>query len=119
MLISGRQSDAIRCKGRWKFAIMLGNSQSCFHVKKYAKKGSLIRSQLYEGLQKVTVSADRRCLKLSYNFFQDIRVSMTSRKRMEVSERWRAVGRIEAGQSITHAALYLSVHHSVISRLWK
>ncbi|GFV71805.1 transposable element Tcb2 transposase [Trichonephila clavipes] len=35
---------------------------------------------------------------------------------MEYSERWRAVGRIEAGQSIT---LFFGVHHSVISRLWK
>ncbi|GFV05660.1 transposable element Tcb1 transposase [Trichonephila clavipes] len=44
---------------------------------------------------------------------------MTSRERMEDSERWRAVGRIEAGQSITDAALFFGVHHSVISRLWK
>ncbi|GFX20963.1 HTH_Tnp_Tc3_2 domain-containing protein [Trichonephila clavipes] len=38
---------------------------------------------------------------------------------MEDPERWRAVGRIEAGQSITDVALFFSVHHSVISRLWK
>ncbi|GFX28984.1 HTH_Tnp_Tc3_2 domain-containing protein [Trichonephila clavipes] len=38
---------------------------------------------------------------------------------MEDSERWRAVGRIEAGQSITDAALFFGVHYSVISRLWK
>ncbi|GFT89347.1 transposable element Tcb2 transposase [Trichonephila clavipes] len=44
---------------------------------------------------------------------------MTSRKRMEHSEHWRAVGRIEAGQSITDVALFFGVHHSVISRLWK
>ncbi|GFX58005.1 HTH_Tnp_Tc3_2 domain-containing protein [Trichonephila clavipes] len=44
---------------------------------------------------------------------------MTSRKRMEDSERWRVVGRIEAGQSITDVALFFGVHHSVISRLWK
>ncbi|GFX57183.1 uncharacterized protein TNCV_2964621 [Trichonephila clavipes] len=44
---------------------------------------------------------------------------MTSRKQMEDSERWRAVGRIEAGQSITDVALFFGVHHSVISRLWK
>ncbi|GFT26600.1 transposable element Tcb2 transposase [Trichonephila clavipes] len=44
---------------------------------------------------------------------------MTSRKRMEDSERWRAVGRTEAGQSITDVALFFVVHHSVISRLWK
>ncbi|GFS99463.1 transposable element Tcb1 transposase [Trichonephila clavipes] len=37
---------------------------------------------------------------------------------MEDSERWRAVGRIEAGQSITCVALFFGVHHSVISRLW-
>ncbi|GFX70777.1 uncharacterized protein TNCV_1337391 [Trichonephila clavipes] len=44
---------------------------------------------------------------------------MTSRERMEDSERWYAVGRIEAGQSITDVALFFGVHHSVISRLWK
>ncbi|GFU00803.1 HTH_Tnp_Tc3_2 domain-containing protein [Trichonephila clavipes] len=49
----------------------------------------------------------------------NIRVSLTSRKRMEDSECWRAVGRIEAGQSTTDVALFFGVHHSVISRLWK
>ncbi|GFX45082.1 uncharacterized protein TNCV_3431301 [Trichonephila clavipes] len=44
---------------------------------------------------------------------------MTSRKRMKDSERWRAVGCTEAGQSITDVALFFGVHHSVISRLWK
>ncbi|GFX88912.1 transposable element Tcb2 transposase [Trichonephila clavipes] len=44
---------------------------------------------------------------------------MTSRKRMEDSERLLAAGRIEAGQSITDVALFFGVHHSVISRLWK
>ncbi|GFS71673.1 HTH_Tnp_Tc3_2 domain-containing protein [Trichonephila clavipes] len=44
---------------------------------------------------------------------------MTSRKQMEDSERWSAVGHIEAGQSITDVALYFGVHYSVISRLWK
>ncbi|GFW74987.1 transposable element Tcb2 transposase [Trichonephila clavipes] len=44
---------------------------------------------------------------------------MTSSKRMEDSERWRTVGRIEARQSITYVALFFGVHHSVISRLWK
>ncbi|GFW86312.1 uncharacterized protein TNCV_4330961 [Trichonephila clavipes] len=48
-----------------------------------------------------------------------MRISMTSRKRMEDSERWRAVGRLEAGQSITDVALFFGVRHSVISRLWK
>ncbi|GFW91238.1 HTH_Tnp_Tc3_2 domain-containing protein [Trichonephila clavipes] len=48
-----------------------------------------------------------------------MRVSMTSRKRMEDSERWSAVGRIEAGQSITDVALFFGFHHFVISRLWK
>ncbi|GBM06462.1 hypothetical protein AVEN_58308-1 [Araneus ventricosus] len=38
---------------------------------------------------------------------------------MEDSERWRIVGCIEAGQSITDVALFLGVHHSAISRLWK
>ncbi|GFV37179.1 transposable element Tcb1 transposase [Trichonephila clavipes] len=38
---------------------------------------------------------------------------------MEDSKRLCAVGRIEAGQSITDVALFFGVHHSVISRLWK
>ncbi|GFW09365.1 transposable element Tcb2 transposase [Trichonephila clavipes] len=40
-------------------------------------------------------------------------------KRMEASECWRAVGRIEAGQSFTDVALFFGAYHSVISRLWK
>jgi len=44
---------------------------------------------------------------------------MASRRRMEDSERWWAVGRIGAGQSITDVARFFGVHHSVISRLWK
>ncbi|GFX04208.1 uncharacterized protein TNCV_3973571 [Trichonephila clavipes] len=44
---------------------------------------------------------------------------MTSRKRMKDSESWRVVGRIEAGHSITGAALFFGVHQSVISRLSK
>ncbi|GFS91055.1 transposable element Tcb2 transposase [Trichonephila clavipes] len=38
---------------------------------------------------------------------------------MEDSERWRAVGRIEAGQPITGVTLFFGIHHSVTSRLWK
>ncbi|GFU97142.1 HTH_Tnp_Tc3_2 domain-containing protein [Trichonephila clavipes] len=38
---------------------------------------------------------------------------------MEYSERWRAVGRIEADQSIKDVALFFGVHHSVISHRWK
>ncbi|GFX56502.1 transposable element Tcb1 transposase [Trichonephila clavipes] len=38
---------------------------------------------------------------------------------MEDSEHWRAVGRIEAGQSITDVALFFGVHHYKISSLWK
>ncbi|GFV32313.1 HTH_Tnp_Tc3_2 domain-containing protein [Trichonephila clavipes] len=38
---------------------------------------------------------------------------------MEDSERWRAVGRIEAGQSITDVAFSFGVHHSVVSHSWK
>ncbi|GFW00606.1 hypothetical protein TNCV_2283521 [Trichonephila clavipes] len=37
-----------------------------------------------------------------------------SKKRMEDSERWYAVGRIEARQSITDVALFFDVYHSVI-----
>ena len=44
---------------------------------------------------------------------------MTSRRRMEDSEFWCAVGCIEAGQSITDVAVLFAFHHSVISRLWK
>ncbi|GFX94600.1 HTH_Tnp_Tc3_2 domain-containing protein [Trichonephila clavipes] len=44
---------------------------------------------------------------------------MTSRKRIEDSEHWCAVGQIETGQSITDVALFFDVHYSVISRLWK
>ena len=44
---------------------------------------------------------------------------MASRRRMEDSEHWRAMGRIEAGQSITDVALFFGILHSVISRLWK
>ncbi|GFX27273.1 HTH_Tnp_Tc3_2 domain-containing protein [Trichonephila clavipes] len=86
--------------------------------KEICKKYSLIRSQQVEGLQKLIASADRRCLKRSYNLFSRHSVSMTSRKRMEDSEDWRAMGRIEAGQSIPVVALFFGVHHSVISRLW-
>ena len=63
------EEDAIRCIGRRKYANMLVDSQSLFHVKKYAKKGCLIRYQIYEGLTKVIVSGDRRCLKHSFNLF--------------------------------------------------
>ncbi|GFV91262.1 uncharacterized protein TNCV_897811 [Trichonephila clavipes] len=38
---------------------------------------------------------------------------------MEDSESWHAVGRIQAGQSITDVALFFGIHHSVISRLSK
>ena len=44
---------------------------------------------------------------------------MTSRRQMEDSEQWHAVGRIEAEQSITDVALFFSIHHFVISCLWK
>ncbi|GFX95500.1 uncharacterized protein TNCV_4825151 [Trichonephila clavipes] len=44
---------------------------------------------------------------------------MTSRKRTLDSECWRAVGHIEAGQSITDIAAFFGIHHSIISRLWK
>ena len=35
------EEDAIRGRSRWKYAYMFGNSQSCFHVKKYAKRAVL------------------------------------------------------------------------------
>ena len=34
------EEDAIRCRVRWKYTKMLVNSQSHFHVKKYAKKAT-------------------------------------------------------------------------------
>ncbi|KFM71642.1 hypothetical protein X975_07595, partial [Stegodyphus mimosarum] len=58
-------------------------------------------------------------LRPSIHHVDDIHVSMTSRRRMEDSERWRAVGCIEKGQSITDVALFFGVHHSATSRLWK
>ena len=83
------------------------------------EKDSLIRYQLYKGLQKLIVSADRRSLKFWYNYFQNIRDSMISKRRMEDSESWRAVGRIEEEESITDVSLSFGVYHSVISHLWK
>ncbi|GFX85892.1 transposable element Tcb1 transposase [Trichonephila clavipes] len=38
---------------------------------------------------------------------------------MEDSERWRVVGRIEAGQLIICITFFFGVHHCVITRLWK
>ena len=35
------EEDAIHCRGRWNDANMLGNSQLCFHVKKYGKRAVL------------------------------------------------------------------------------
>ena len=47
--------------------------------------------------------------------FQARSVSMASRRQMEDSECWWAVGRIEAGPSITDDARFFGVHHTVIS----
>ena len=44
---------------------------------------------------------------------------MTSRKQIEDSDRWRAVGCIEARQLIIDIALFFGIHHLVILRLWK
>lgn len=52
-------------------------------------------------------------------FFQHRRVSIASRRLMDDSERWRDVGCIKAGQSITDVVLFHGVHHSVITRLYK
>ncbi|PRD20671.1 UNVERIFIED_CONTAM: hypothetical protein NCL1_53916, partial [Trichonephila clavipes] len=46
----------------------------------------------------------------------NIRVSVTSRKRMEEFESWHSVGRIDAGQSITYVDLFFSTHHSTVVR---
>ena len=35
------EEDDIRCRGRWKYANMLGNSQQRLYVKKYAKRAVL------------------------------------------------------------------------------
>ena len=35
------EEDAIHCRGRWKYANLLGNSQSRFQVKEFAKRAVL------------------------------------------------------------------------------
>lgn len=44
---------------------------------------------------------------------------MAERKRMADSMRWRAVGRIAAGQSNKDAKHFFGADHSIISQLWK
>jgi transposase len=44
---------------------------------------------------------------------------MSQRRRLEDSLRWRAIGRLEAGQSQTEVALWLGVSRNVVSYLWK
>lgn len=44
---------------------------------------------------------------------------MASGRRIEHYERWHAVARIGASQSVTDVAVFFDVHHSIISRLRK
>ncbi|GFY05105.1 HTH_Tnp_Tc3_2 domain-containing protein [Trichonephila clavipes] len=72
--------------------------------------------------RKMLISASQSELKrmqFAAEVDRNIRVSITSRKRIEDSQRWSAVGRIEAGQLITDLALFFRFPHSVASRLWK
>lgn len=44
---------------------------------------------------------------------------MAQRSRLEDSLRWRAIGRMEAGQSQADVARWLNVNRSVVSRMWQ
>ncbi|GBL75839.1 hypothetical protein AVEN_155113-1 [Araneus ventricosus] len=44
---------------------------------------------------------------------------MTSRHHLSEELRWRAIGRLEAGQSRTEVARWLNVSPSVVHRLWQ
>ena len=44
---------------------------------------------------------------------------MAQRTRLADSLRWRAIGRMEAGQSQADVARWLNVHRSVVSRMWQ
>jgi transposase len=44
---------------------------------------------------------------------------MSQRRRLSDPERWRAVGRLEAGQSMGEVANFFNVSHSTIWKLWK
>lgn len=44
---------------------------------------------------------------------------MTSKTQMNDTEIWRAIGRNESVQSITHNALFFGAQYSVIKSLWK
>ena len=43
------EENAIRCRGRWKYANVLGNCQLHFHVKKYGKRGILYDTSFMKG----------------------------------------------------------------------
>ncbi|KFM65635.1 hypothetical protein X975_01002, partial [Stegodyphus mimosarum] len=44
---------------------------------------------------------------------------MTSRHHLPAELRWKAIGRVEAGQSQTEVAGWLNVSPSVVHRLWR
>ena len=70
ILISGSQSELKRiqfvAEVHGSMQVLQPIALSCQEI---CKKSSLIRYHLYEGLQKLVVSADRRFLRLLYNLF--------------------------------------------------
>ncbi|GFU03058.1 transposable element Tcb2 transposase [Trichonephila clavipes] len=44
---------------------------------------------------------------------------MASRYHLEESVKWRIIGRLEAGQSITETATCLNISRQIVSKLWK
>ncbi|GFY09315.1 transposable element Tcb2 transposase [Trichonephila clavipes] len=44
---------------------------------------------------------------------------MASRYHLEESVKWRIIGRLEAGQSITETATCLNISRQTVSKLWK
>lgn len=56
----------------------------------------------------------KRIYKVRTFCFQDRRVSMASRRRIEHYEGWLTVRRIEAGRLITNGPLFFGVNHYII-----
>ena len=48
-----------------------------------------------------------------------IHVAKAKKRQTADTEQWCTVECVEAGHSINYVSLFLGVHHSVISRLWK
>lgn len=81
--------------------------------------GCFIRNQYYEGLQKLHLSVDKRCVELSYILFS--RQTCFYRFQKMNGRFWAqyTVRQTEAEQSIPDVALFFSIHYSVISQLGK